>query len=62
MWKDVFKCGAGRLIKGLLLLRRLFHIVGSDHSYILQNNKDLPIFLFLKTVGREAEFPIPIRE
>jgi hypothetical protein len=62
MWKDVFRLGAGRLIKALLLLQRLFYIVGSDHSVILQNKENSQISLFLKTVGSEAQFPTPIRE
>jgi len=62
MWEDVFSCGAGRLIKALLLLQGLFYIVGSDHSVILQNKENFQISLFLKTVGSEAEFPIPMRE
>jgi len=62
MWEDVFRCGAGRLIKALLLLLQLFYIVGSDRSVILQNKESRQISLFLKTVGSEAELPIPIRE
>jgi hypothetical protein len=62
MWEDVFRCGAGRLIKALLLFLRLFYIVGSDRSVVLQNKENCQISLFLKTVGGEAEFPIPIRE
>jgi hypothetical protein len=61
MWEDVFSCGAGRLIKALLL-QLLFYIVGSDHSVILQNKENCQICRFLKTLGSEAEFPIPVRE
>lgn len=45
MCEDVFRCGAGRLIKALLLLQRLFYIIGSDHSVKLQNKENCHMFL-----------------